>query len=378
MRFIQKKIELYKKSGLYRIPKEIKERKGKYIYLKDSVLLNFASNDYLGIAASGKANKIFADAFLQYGTSSSSSRLVSGNYSIINEAERIYARYFGYEDAMFFPSGYQANLALISGLFDKGSNIVFDKHVHSSIIKGIILSRANYYSFRHGSFSHLEKRLKETKEGVAVITESLFSMDGDILDIKKVKGLKDKYRFLCIVDEAHAFGVLGEKGKGIAKEISDIAIGTFGKAFGFFGAFVLMPKKIKEAFYNFSSPVIYSTSIPPSVAFASIQVLSLIESADKEREKIKRISQFARNRLKEEGFLVGGDAQIIPILVGDEEKSKRISDFLMEKGIFAPSIRYPTVPLGKSILRISITSLHNEEDVERLIKGLKDVWIKEK
>jgi len=376
MRVFQERIEFHKRAGLYRSPKEIRKREGKYIYLGDSALINFASNDYLGIASSGKANRIFADAFLEYGTSSSSSRLVSGNYSITNEAEEVYAKYFGYEDAMFFPSGYQANLALISGLFEKGSNIIFDKHVHSSIIKGIILSGANYYGFRHNSISHLEKRLKELDGNASVITESLFSMDGDILDVERIKELKERYGFLCIVDEAHSFGVLGEKGKGIAKEVSDIAIGTFGKAFGFFGAFVLMPRKIKEILYNFSSPVIYSTSIPPSVAFASIQVLSLVERAEKERERLKKISHFARDRLKEEGFLVGGDAQIIPVFVGDEERSKKISDLLIEKGIFAPSIRYPTVPMGRSILRISITALHDEEDIERLIKGLKDAWKK--
>jgi len=190
-----------------------------------------------------------------------------------------------------------------------------------------------------------------------------------------MKELKKEYGFYCIVDEAHAFGVLGEKGRGIARDIADVAIGTLGKAFGFFGAFVLIPKDIKSYFFNFSSPLIYSTAMPVAHAVASVKILSIISECDKERLWLKKISDMARNRLKEERFLITGDAHIVSVYVGDEEKSLKISKALLEKGIFLPSVRYPTVPMGKAILRISLTALHDEEDIEHLINSLKEVWI---
>jgi len=368
-----KKINFYKKAGIYRDPYRIDARKGKYILIGKKRYINFASNDYLGIASSNKINDIAAEAFLTHGTSSSSSRLISGNYSIINRAEEMYAEYFGYEDAVFFPSGYQANLALISALFDKDDIILFDKHVHSSIIKGIILSGANYFGFNHNSILHLKRRLSRLREA-SVITESLFSMDGDILDISEMKALKSKYNFFCIVDEAHAFGILGEKGRGIAKDFADIAIGTFGKAFGFFGAFALMSKQIKDFLFNFSSPFIYSTAVPVAHAAASIRLLSIVSECDREREHLMRISSKAKNRLTEEGFSLQGDAHIISIYIGAEEQSIKISKALLEKGIFLPAVRYPTVPMGKAILRVSLTALHDEDDIEYLIDSLKEVW----
>ncbi len=375
MRNLAKKINFYKKLNLYRYPYQIAKRKGKYIQIKGQSLINFASNDYLGIASSKKANKIISEAFLKYDSSSSSSKLICGNYSEICEAEKAYSQFFGYEDAMLFPSGYQANLAIISGLFNKEDKIVFDKHAHSSIIKGIILSGAEYHGFNHNCISHLSERLLRFKD-VCVITESLFSMDGDILKVQEMKELKKKHHFFCIVDEAHAFGVLGEKGKGIARDVADIAVGTLGKAFGFFGAFVLMSKSIKEYLFNFSSPVIYSTAVPPAFAVAAKGLLFLVSNSEKERKRLKEISNLARKRLKEEGFNVGGDAHIVPLIIGPEERSIIISQELMKKGIFAPPVRYPTVPLGKAIIRINLTALHDEEDIEHLIKGLKDVWNK--
>jgi len=371
-----KKLTLYEKLSLKRSPYKIERRDGKYLWIKGERFLNFSSNDYLGIAASHKANKIVSDAFLRFDISSSSSRLICGNYSLIEEAEKEYARFFGYEDALFFPSGYQANLAVISALFEKDDIILFDKHVHSSMIKGIMLSEAECHGFNHNSISHLRRRLSKFQKKAVVITESLFSMDGDILNVKEIESLKQEFGFFCLVDEAHAFGVLGEKGKGIARRIADIAVGTLGKAFGFSGAFVLMPKKIKELLFNFSYPLMHSTAISPAHAVACKELLHIVADSEKERKQLQEISHLARQRLKEEGFLISGDAHIICLKVGDEKESLAVSSRLLEKKVYIPSVRYPTVPIGNSILRISITSMHTEEDVEYLIRMLKDVWHK--
>jgi len=208
-----KRLEIQKQDGLYRDPPEIAERDGRYIISEKRKLLNFSSNDYIGLSTSVEFSEIIANNFRKYGTSSGSSRLVSGNYSVIRHAEERYADHFGYEDCLFFPSGYQANIGVISTFFEPGDRLLFDKHIHASSVKGIQLSRADYKGYNHSSLSHLEKRLQTVENRpVAVITESLFSMDGDLLNVKNLAGLKEKYGFLSIVDEAHAFGALGENG----------------------------------------------------------------------------------------------------------------------------------------------------------------------
>lgn len=367
------KLIVQKQNGLYRKPLEIQNRFGKYIIINNNKVLNFSSNDYLGLAISKKLNKQIRKNFKKYSCSSSSSRVVTGNYKIINQAEKEYAKYFNYEDCLFFPSGYQANLGLISALFEKEDTVVFDKHIHASSVKGISLSGANLSGYKHNSMSHLETKLiKYQEKQVPVITESLFSMDGDLLNIDKFSKLKSKYKFLSIVDEAHSFGVLGEYGKGIANNVADIAIGTFGKALGLFGAFVLLPSEIKEYLINFSSPQIYTTTLPEAHAATVIDILEIIYNSENERKHLKEITQYMKTRLKSLGLVVKGDAHIIAVEIGDENKAVEISKKLLEQNIFVFVARYPTVPLNKAILRISMSALHNKKDVDSFINEIEN------
>ena len=204
-RFI-KKLEIQRQNGLFRSPPTIDRRKGKYLFSKGARLLNFASNDYLGLGASAELRRKVAENFKRYGTSSSSSRLVSGNFALLNQAEKAYAQYFGYPDALFFPSGYQANLGVLGTFFQPGDRVVFDKHIHASSVKGLILSGATAQGYNHSSFTHLESRLRNNNDQVGLVTESLFSMDGDCLDCDALIDLKHRYNLFCIIDEAHAFG----------------------------------------------------------------------------------------------------------------------------------------------------------------------------
>ncbi len=372
-RFI-KRLDAQKKSGLYRNPPEITKREGRYLHINGKKMINFASNDYLGFGSSDAVKTIVADNFKKYGSSSSSSRLVTGNYSSIREAEKAYAAYFGYEDALFFPSGYQANIGLISTLFDKGDTLVFDKHVHASTVKGISLSGADFTGYRHNSISHLEKKLTTVGErGCAVITESLFSMDGDFANFGAINELKSRYDFTCIVDEAHSYGALGEKGKGISGGVADIGVGTFGKAFGLFGAFILLPALYRDYLVNFASPYIYTTSLPEAHGAATTEILSLIEKADGKREQLQTISRFTKKTLEADGFNVAGDAHILAIEIGDEEKTVQLTQALQKKNIFTFPARFPTVPLGRAIIRVSLTSMHTEEDVFALSNALKHI-----
>ncbi|MCD6561768.1 MAG: pyridoxal phosphate-dependent aminotransferase family protein [Deltaproteobacteria bacterium] len=370
------KIRLSHKSraGLFRSPPEIDKRDGKYLVTGKKRVINFASNDYLGLGVSDELKRKVSDNFMKYGTSSSSSRLVSGNYSLINRAEKRYAVYFGYDDAVFFPSGYQANIGIISAFFRKGDTVIFDKHIHASSVKGIMLSGTGFYGYNHNSISHLTKRLEAKKDKrAAVLTESLFSMDGDFLDVSAFKKAKERYCFMSIIDEAHAFGALGEKGRGLARDAADIAVGTFGKSLGFFGAFVLLPEGMKEYLFNFSSPLIYSTTLPEAHAASAIDILDIISRSEDKRGHLRKVSRLMKEGLISEGYDVRGDAHILALLIGDEQQAVSISEELIKKGIFVLPARYPTVPAGRAILRIGMTALHTAEDVEHFINSLKQV-----
>ncbi len=367
-------LKLQKNAGLLREPVEITKREGKYIFLNNKKIINFSSNDYLGLGTSEELRKKVAENFLKYGTSSSSSRLVSGNYSLIAKAEKEYAQYFGYDDALFFPSGYQANMGILSALFNQKDSIIFDKHIHASSVKGLKLSGAFFYGYKHNQMGHLEKRLKKTGKNIsAVITESVFSMDGDFLNVSGFKKLKEEYGFFSIIDEAHAFGAMGKNGTGIARDVSDIAVGTFGKALGLFGAFVLLPKGAKKFLFNFSSPLIYTTALPEAHAVSAIDILRIIKKSGDKRKYLSRISKFMKGSLQNEGFKVNGDAHILAVLMGEEKKAVHVSNSLLEKNIFVLPARYPTVPMGKAILRIGMTSMHTEDDVEYFVKQIKKI-----
>jgi 8-amino-7-oxononanoate synthase len=368
------KLTAQKETGLYREPVEIENKEGKFLLIEGRKVLNFASNDYLGLGVSDELKRKVSGNFLKYATSSSSSRLVSGNYSVINQAEKEYARFFGYEDALFFPSGYQANMGILSALFEKGDLLIFDKHMHASSVKGMLLSGADFHGYKHNSMCHLCKWLEKTsKKKPAVLTESLFSMDGDFLDLQGFNELKNRFDFFSIVDEAHAFGAIGENGKGIARDVADIGVGTFGKALGLFGAFVLMPAGFKEYFFNFSSPLIYTTSLPEAHAASAIDVLEIISQCEKQRKHLSKISSLTKEKLVYEGFCVKGDAHILAVEIGDESRALEISERLLEEDIFVLPARYPTVPLHKAILRIGMTALHTEGDVRKLVSSLKEV-----
>ena len=368
------KLTAQKEAGLYRKPIEIENREGKFLLIEGKKALNFASNDYLGLGVSEELKSKVSSNFLKYSSSSSSSRLVSGNYSVINQAEKEYARFFGYEDALFFPSGYQANIGILSALFEKDDLLIFDKHIHASSVKGMLLSGADFHGYNHNSISHLFKWLEKSgRNRSVVLTESLFSMDGDFLDVQGFKALKERFNFFGIIDEAHAFGAVGANGRGIARDVADIGVGTFGKALGLFGAFVLLPAGFKEYLFNFSSPLIYTTSLPKAHAASAIDLLEIISQCEKQRNHLSKISSLIKESLVYEGFCVKGDAHIIVVEIGDESRALKISRKLLEEDIFVLPARYPTVPMDKAILRIGMTALHTEEDVRKLVSTLKEV-----
>jgi len=375
---IADRLTLQKQTGLYRLPPVIDRRSGKTVFLDGEPYLSFASNDYLGLADTSVFRDILKRNIDRFGTSSSSSRLVTGNFRLIQEAERSLAAHFGYEAALIYPSGFQANMGLLSTLFEAGDTVFVDQRIHASSVKGMLLSGADMIGYRHGNLDHLGKRLeKRDVSQAAVITESLFSMDGNLLDVMKLGQLKNRYGFLSIVDEAHSFGALGPEGKGIAGDVADIAVGTLGKAFGLFGAFLLLPQLFKDYLMNFSAPLMFTTSLPPSHAGAVMDILEIVRNANQEREKLAEISAVMKESLAGAGFCVLGDAHILGVEIGDEELAARISMKLKGKGILVFPARYPTVPLHHAMLRISMTTFHDRDDVSHFVRSLRDVSEKE-
>ncbi len=369
------RLTLQEQSGLYRRPPEIGQRAGKHLVIGNERYLNFASNDYLGLADSPELKRILARNIRKSGTSSSSSRLVTGNYTLIREAEQACARFFGYEDALFCPSGFQANLGLLSTLFEPGDRVLIDQRIHASSVKGMALSGAEVGGFRHSNLSHLEKKLRQDPQRqAAVVTESLFSMDGDLLDTALLARLKERYGFLTIVDEAHAFGAVGPEGKGIAAGVADIAVGTFGKAFGLFGAFILLSGMIREYLLNFSAPVLFTTALPASHAGAVLETLAVVADAHQQRARLRDANGYMKASLGEAGFRVFGDAHILGVEIGDEGEATRVARGMGERGILVFPARYPTVPLHHAILRIGMTALHDQGDCAGFVRSLKEAF----
>ena len=355
--------------GLERHFFPVQTRHGSYLMAQGQKLLDFSSNDFLGLGTDQTAANTLATLCSTKGCGAGASRLVTGTTESILAAEQALAQYFGFESCLILGSGFAANLTLISTLFSSKDILMLDKRVHASTMTGARLAGAKLYSFRHNSLAHLEKILR-THPACAVLTESLFSMDADSPDFATLAKLKARFNFLTLVDEAHALGVLGPKGRGLSQGTADIVVGTLGKAFGFFGAFILMPYVVREYLINFGQGFIYTTALPPWFGDMVIYLLSRVAQAHEERAHLAQLGQLARKQLGAAGFAVRGSAQILTVEVGDATYCQRLAHALRQDKILVFAARYPTVPLGQAMLRICLTSTHEPKDITRLQDAL--------
>ncbi|MTI88024.1 MAG: 8-amino-7-oxononanoate synthase [Balneolaceae bacterium] len=342
-------------------------------------LINFCSNDYLGLATHPKVIEAATVYTQKYGAGATASRLVSGNFSIHEQLEEELKNTFGFDAAMLFNTGFQANTTVIAALADRNSLILADRKIHNSMLQGSILSRAELKRFHHNDYAHLEQQLKsaEGKEynRIWILTETVFSMDGDRNDLDKLICLSEQYNALLFSDDAHAIGVLGEKGLGLnhGKEGIDISVGTFGKAFGVFGAFIGCSKPMKEYLVNHCPGFIYTTALPPGVVGAISKTLNLVPKMDDQRDELLRNTAYIKAELQALGFnTADSDSQIIPVIIGDEKDTMNLSGWLEEQGIWASAIRPPTVQQGLSRIRITLTAKHTKEQLNRLIRAFKE------
>lgn len=349
----------------FRDLKDFEGKDEKFIYYKGKKLLNLSSNNYLNFADNKDLNEEFLDTVgADYSFGSASSRLLTGTLPVYKELEELLADMYGKEGALLYNSGYHANVGISSALCQRGDVVFSDKLNHASIIDGMRLSEGKFFRFPHNDMEALEKLLireREKFKNAFIITESVFSMDGDISDLEKIVELKKKYDCNLIIDEAHAFGVFGQKGLGVAEKLEiiddvDLIVGTFGKAIGSMGAFVVGSRILIDFLINKSRSFIFSTALPPiNIAFTKWIIENKLPQT---LEKRLRMLEIARK--------MGSQSHIIPVVIGENKETVDLCDVLFHNGYFTLPIRPPTVPVGTSRLRISLTCEIEESELQIL------------
>ena len=357
--FIDSELQSIKQNNLYRKLRYGKAD-GSHITINGKKLLNLCSNDYLGIPTTK----------IQINQLQSSSRLVSGNDESYKKLEKSLAKHKSQQNSLIYPTGYMANLGLISSIANKGDIIFSDELNHASIIEACKLSNAKISIYKHNDTEDLNKKIKQKAKNKFVVTEGIFSMDGDISKLKQITEISKKHNAITIVDDAHGDFTIGDDGKGtpkyckVAKEI-DVYISSLSKGLGSFGGYVSSQNNVIDLCINKSKSFIYTSALP---SFLIKHATNRFET-NREKQKIKlekNINQLT-NGLKEIGYTINSQTHIIPIIIGNEKKAMEMGEFLINQGIFAQPIRYPTVPKNQARLRISVTAWLKEVDIKKAL-----------
>lgn len=348
----------------------------------EAELINFSGNDYLGLSRHPALIARAQEFAARSGAGSTASRLISGNHPAYAEIEARLARGKNYEAALILNSGYQANLTVLAALADaeavgKQTLVLADRLSHNSLLQGAALSGARLMRFRHNDLDHLESLLTTAAAKTAhiiIVSESVFGMDGDGADLPALIDLTQKHAALLYIDEAHATGIYGPYGFGFtAAHHVDVAMGTFGKALGSFGAYVACSAALRDYFIQRCGGLIYSTALPPPVLGAMLAALELLPELQDARDHLAAQSARLRQALRAQGWDCGASTtHIIPIILGGENAALELAEILRGAGILAPAIRPPTVPRGTSRLRISLSAAHSMADIDRLIAVMGD------
>lgn len=345
-------------------------------------MLNLSSNDYLGLAVRNDLREAFLAAWQAnaWPLSSSSSRLLTGNFQVYTQLENLLARRFEREAALLFNSGYHANTGILPALADKQTLILADKCVHASLIDGIRLAGAPFSRYKHNDYAQLERLLAKeaaSYEQVIVVTESIFSMDGDTADLVRLTDLKKRFpNLLLYVDEAHAVGVRGATGLGLAEETGcigeiDLLVGTFGKALASMGAYVVCSRVIREYLVNTMRPLIFSTALPPAQIAWTHFLFERLPDFAAQRAQLATVSRLLREMLAGKGGEISA-SHIVPYMLGTNEACIETAEQLQRKGFYCLPVRPPTVPKGTSRIRFSLTAATTEAEIRKLREALYD------
>jgi 8-amino-7-oxononanoate synthase len=373
----EKELDDIRNSNLMRRPTPIEAYQGPRVTIEGRSLLLMCSNDYLGLAGHPALQAGAHSAMERYGFGAGASRLVSGTSPLHEELESRIARFKGTGAAVLFNSGYAANTGILPAVARDGDIVLSDSLNHASIIDGCRLSRARTMVYRHGDVNHAEDLIKTAAGGRRfLVTDGVFSMDGDCAPLPDLVLLAEKYDAVLIVDDAHATGVMGVNGRGTAEHFSlegriPIQMGTFSKAFGSFGAFAAGDDATMQFLINRSRSYIFSTAVPPSVCGASLAAIALVEHDPSLRSRLWQARKRLLAGLGRIGVVCGKtDSPIIPLLVGSSEQALRLARRLFELGVFATAIRPPTVPEGTARIRLTVTAHHSDADIDHVLERL--------
>ena len=382
-----------RESHTYRTMRHIESPEAAHVMLRDAIgnsseQILLASNSYLDLADVPKLKQAMAEAVLKWGTGSGGARLTTGNKTPHVELEAEIARFKGEEAAITFNTGYMANVGTISALCGKGDYIFSDELNHASIIDGIRLSKAKCFVYKHNDMADLERVILEAKADAReqaakndsefrgmIVTDAVFSMNGDLANLPELLKIAKAHEVLLMIDEAHATGVLGKTGRGLAEhygcEHADVTVGTLSKAVAAEGGFVAGKQKLIDFLRNKSRSFIFTTAMAPAVAAAALNNLKFIEAHPERVQQLRGNVEFFCESLRREGLNVAtSPSAIVPIVIGDEAKAMQISATLQEHGILIPAIRYPTVAKGSARLRASLMATHTYEELERAAKEI--------
>jgi 8-amino-7-oxononanoate synthase len=337
----------------------------------------FCSNNYLNLADDPRIKRAAAEALEKYGFGAAASRLISGTMAPHTELEQAFAAFLHKKAALYFPSGWTANQAVLTTLPQKGDLVLLDRYDHASIIDAVKASEAEFRTYRRNQPERLEKFLADTKyNNRFIVTESVFSMDGDVANLRELVELKNKYGAILIVDEAHSLGCFGPTGAGLCEQEGildevDIIVAPLGKAVAATGGIIAGPKTVINYLLNKARPFIYTTAPSPVIAAAALKSLEIIQSEPDRRKRLQDNAAFVRNVFVEMGLNIGNSiTQIIPVILGDSAKAMKVSRKLYDAGYFISAIRPPTVPPGTARLRVSVQTNHTQEQLEGLCETL--------
>ncbi len=372
--FKQELLQLEKRHLLRRLM-IVESYNGPYITINGRKLLLMCANDYLGLAGHPALREAACAAMNRYGFGSGASRLVSGTSALHRELEQKIALFKGTEAALAFNSGYAANTGIIPAIAGEGDVILSDSLNHASIIDGCRLSKAEVKVYRHCDVTHVEDLLKKSFSAhrTLIVTDGVFSMDGDIAPLRELASLAEKYGSVLMVDDAHATGVLGDTGRGTTEHFGlagqvPVQMGTLGKALGSFGAFAAGGRALIDYLVNRSRSFIFSTALPPMVCAASIAALDIVDREPERRKKLQENRErFVQGLLSLGVAVTDSETPIVPLMIGGSEQAVMVGEKLLEYGIYAAAIRPPTVPVGTARIRTAITATHTAEDIDNAL-----------
>ena len=370
-------LEQIKQQNLYRSRRVIDTPQGVVIEVDGRKLINFSSNDYLGLANHPDVVDSFKKAADDFGVGSGSAHLICGHSRVHHALEEELAEFTGRERALLFSTGYMANIGVISALLNRGDQVFEDRLNHASLLDGGLLSGAKFKRYRHNELRDLQSKMKDAARRKLIVTDGVFSMDGDLARLPELAVLASNNDAWLMVDDAHGFGVLGKNGGGIVQQYGlnqaqvPVLMGTFGKAFGTFGAFVAGSDVLIETLIQKARTYVFTTALPAAVAQATRTSLKLVIADDWRRDKLKKLVKRFELGANQLGLsLMPSSSAIQPILIGDSQKAVEISQALLNQGFLVSAIRPPTVPKGEARLRITFSANHQEQQVDQLLDAL--------